>query len=349
VKNFNYEEFKCIELSTEEEIISGWLGDLSKPIISILCTTFNQQKYIEDAIRGFLIQVTDFPFEIIIHDDASTDETPNILKKYKNLYPNIIRLVLQNENQYSQGKKISSIVASYAKGGYLALCEGDDFWIDENKLSNQKKIVDANPDCSLVIHRCYLMNGGRVELEPAMGHGLSQRDVNISEVVSSAYQFSPTASYLIKKEIFNVLPDWIEKAPVGDYFLESYSFKLGRVIYTPSVSSVYRRWAEGSWTEDLNRTGEKLRGTSRRMCDSLELMRQDGFFDSNDIEKKISASLFGMAKGSLLDRDFIDFKSSIEKSFYMNKNLSLPQKLLFLLRHFPRLSRVVLLSYIRFT
>jgi len=349
MKSFDYKAFGSLPLPTETDIMANWKADEKSILISVLCTTFNQEKYIEDALRGFLIQKTNFPFEIIIHDDASSDTTPKILEKYASKYPSIIKLILQKENQYSQGKRVTALAAARAKGKYLALCEGDDFWIDSQKLQQQKNVIDNNPDCSLIVHRCYLLKGSELELKPAMGHGTIQRDINISEIVSSAYQFSPTASYFINKEVYNVLPVWIEKAPVGDYFLESYSFKLGRVIYTPSVSSVYRRWAEGSWTEDLNRTGAKLRETSRRMYESLELMRQDDFFDFKDIEKKMSASLFGIAKGALLERDFVEFRDSIEKSYFMNKHLSSPQKLLFVLRYLPSLSRMVLLTYIKLT
>ncbi len=342
---FDYKGFKQIPLPTEKEIMVDWGSDNDSPLISVLCTTFNQQAYIEDAIRGFLIQKTDFPFEIVIHDDASLDETPGILKGYLKKYPKIIRLILQEDNQYSQGKRVSAIAAATAKGKYLAICEGDDFWIDSRKLQQQKNTIDQNLDCSLIVHQCYLMKGDNVALKPAMGHGDSQRDVNISEVVSSGYQFSPTASYLISKEIYTILPGWIEKAPVGDYFLESYSFKLGRVIYLPFVFSVYRRWAEGSWTEDLNRTGIKLRETSRRMYESLNLMRQDEFFDSEDIEKKMAASLFGMAKGYLLEGKYAEFKESIEKSVSFNRYFSKFQRILFLVRFFPRTTRKLLSFY----
>ena len=254
-------------------------------------------------------------------------------------------MVLQKENQYSQGKRVFSIAAKYAEGEYLAFCEGDDFWIDSNKLSHQKNIFDSNPKCSLVVHQCLQMRGDHINPKPAMGHGSEQRDIGKSEVVSFPYQFSPTASYLIKANIFDILPDWYQTAPVGDYFLESYSFKLGDVIYSPCTFSVYRRQAEGSWTVDTNESGEKLKKFSLKMYKSLELMKKDPFFSDSNIEKKMAASLFGAAKGALLEHDFIEFQENIKKSVLMHKRSSHFQKLLFLLRRFPLFARFMLVTY----
>ena len=104
-------------------------------MVIVICATNNQENYIRDAIESFLMQETDFPFEIIIHDDASTDNTPGIIKEYHSRYPEIIKPIIQKENQYSKGGfKPSVYAAEYSNGKYLALCEGDDYWINNNKL-----------------------------------------------------------------------------------------------------------------------------------------------------------------------------------------------------------------------
>jgi len=108
--------------------MSNWKNQ-GKPLVSVVCITYNHEHYIKDAIEGFLIQETRFPFEIIIHDDASTDATAEISRQYAEKYPNIIRLILQEENQYSQGKNVLPIVFAKAKGEYVALCEGDDYFL----------------------------------------------------------------------------------------------------------------------------------------------------------------------------------------------------------------------------
>ena len=131
----------------KDPIIINWKEEGQKPFVSILCDTFNHEKYIRETLEGFLKQRTEFPFEIIVHDDASTDNTPAIVKEYAEKYPQIIKCILQKENQYS--KKVnfwSDITFPKAQGKYIALCEGDDYWIDELKLQKQVDFLENNPD-----------------------------------------------------------------------------------------------------------------------------------------------------------------------------------------------------------
>lgn len=122
------------------------------PLVSISCITFNHASYIRDALDSFLMQETDFPFEILIHDDCSTDGTDLIIKEYTEKYPGIIRPMYETENQYSQGKPIGSLVWNIprAKGKYIALCEGDDYWCDPKKLQKQVDFLEENPDYGLI-------------------------------------------------------------------------------------------------------------------------------------------------------------------------------------------------------
>ena len=128
-------------------------------LVSICCITYNHEPYIRDAIEGFLMQKTDFPFEVLIHDDASTDGTADIIREYETKYPDIIKPIYQTENQYSKGIKIS---ATYnyprAKGKYIALCEGDDYWIDPYKLQKQVDFLEAHEECVLTCHRYKIFN-----------------------------------------------------------------------------------------------------------------------------------------------------------------------------------------------
>ena len=138
-------------MRTEDEIISNW-KDKNSVLVSIICATYNQEMYIEEAINSFLVQKTIFPFEIIIHDDSSTDATQSIIKEYQKLYPNIIKCILQEENQYSKGGfRPLAFAGSYAKGNYIAFCEGDDYWQDEYKLTKQVNLISKTPEVSLVI------------------------------------------------------------------------------------------------------------------------------------------------------------------------------------------------------
>jgi glycosyltransferase involved in cell wall biosynthesis len=98
------------------------------------------------------MQKTDFPFEIIIHDDASTDATADIIREYERKYPDIIRPIYQTENQYSKGQNAVLFTFKAAKGNYIALCEGDDYWIDPLKLQKQITEMEKHPECYMSFH-----------------------------------------------------------------------------------------------------------------------------------------------------------------------------------------------------
>lgn len=127
--------------------------DNTEPVVSISCITYNHENFIRDAIEGFLMQKTTFPVEILIHDDASTDNTASIVREYEEKYPQLIKPIYQTENQYSKKDgTIGRIQRGRARGKYFATCEGDDYWTDPLKLQKQVEFLEANPDCSLCFH-----------------------------------------------------------------------------------------------------------------------------------------------------------------------------------------------------
>ena len=131
------------------------------PLVSICCLTYNHEPFIRQCLDGFLMQNTDFGVEILIHDDASTDNTPGILKEYADRYPDKIFPLFETENKYSHGYKgRMDIVFNYAraKGKYIATCEGDDYWTDPDKLQKQVNFMEAHPEYSVCFHRCQHLN-----------------------------------------------------------------------------------------------------------------------------------------------------------------------------------------------
>ncbi len=155
---------------TEESIIQHWKFDPTKPVVSVCCITYNQKDYIEQAIDSFLMQETDFPFEILIHDDASTDGTAGIVKAYAAKYPNLIRIVLQLENQYSQNTIITPrFLWPIAKGEYIAMCEGDDYWTSPIKLNTQVNIMNQFPDVSMSFHAALVLNENDKDIASEIG------------------------------------------------------------------------------------------------------------------------------------------------------------------------------------
>lgn len=123
-------------------------------MVSIECITYNHEHFIREALDGFLMQKTNFRFEVIVHDDASTDNTAAIIMEYAEKYPNIIKPILEKENIYPKdhGATIVKTVIKALRGKYVAICEGDDYWIDPNKLQKQIDFMERHPDFTFCFH-----------------------------------------------------------------------------------------------------------------------------------------------------------------------------------------------------
>lgn len=124
------------------------------PLVSIYCITYNHVDYIRQCLDGFVMQKTNFRYEVVIHDDASTDGTSDIVREYADKYPEIIKPIIQKENVYSKGgfELINKLVKPHLTGKYVALCEGDDYWTHPEKLQKQVDYLEVNPDCTLCYH-----------------------------------------------------------------------------------------------------------------------------------------------------------------------------------------------------
>ena len=133
---------------SEAEVMSRWQGD--KPVVSIRCATYQHVDFIEDALRGFLGQETDFPFEILVRDDASTDGTADIVRDYAERYPNIIRAVLETENRYPE-VKAGQVLGPMVRGEFIAACEGDDYWIRPDILQICMSFMRIHSDVAAVL------------------------------------------------------------------------------------------------------------------------------------------------------------------------------------------------------
>lgn len=211
-------------------------------LVSILCVTYNHKDYIEDAIKGFDAK-TNFAYEILIHDDASPDGTAEIVKKYEMLYPNIIKGIYQKDNQFSKGIRImDTYMLPKANGKYIALCEGDDYWIDENKLQCQIDYMQAHPRCHYCFHNAIVKNmmiDGAKEEYPWDDYWRGTGSYNVSEMIMM--KTPPTASVVFKKSSY---PDReridSDKVSIGDKSIAIAITAKGYAYGIDKKMSVYR-------------------------------------------------------------------------------------------------------------
>ncbi|EMD1718124.1 glycosyltransferase [Providencia stuartii] len=253
----------------ETSIMEHWIYT-DKVYISCICITYNQENYIKNAIDGMLAQITDYQFEIIIHDDKSTDSTREIILEYKKKYPTLIKLILQDENQYQKGKKITPLATSQACGEYISLCEGDDYWIDQFKLQKQINELILNPRINLVITQSLSLDHNRI-INRFCDLGKTKKHISFSNcVLGPSIDFYPTATFFFRKKIMLLLPNWFYTiAPVGDYYIQLFSSYNQGCIYLPDITSVYRRNSIGSWSS-LQSIDKSIQDCNARiLCNKL--------------------------------------------------------------------------------
>lgn len=132
---------------------------MSTPLVTIRCLVYNHEPYLRQCLDGFVMQKTNFPFEAIVHDDASTDRSAEIIREYAEKYPDIIKPIFETVNQYSKHDgSIQRIMNEHTRGKYVAMCEGDDYWIDPYKLQKQVDYLESHPECVYSCHRYYVYN-----------------------------------------------------------------------------------------------------------------------------------------------------------------------------------------------
>ncbi len=220
------------------------------PVVSICCTTFNHERFIAETIEGFLQQKTTFPVEIIIHNDASTDKTTEIIKELSNKYPKIIIHICQQENQYSQGKRMFPFIFPHAKAPYIAMCEGDDKWTDTNKLQRQVDFLASHPDYILTADNSIWHDTFKNTKTPFSD--LPERDISLLELLGK--RSFATASVLFRNEPGNIYDGKVG----GDVLMWCHMAKRGKIRYFPLISSIYLRHSGGVTEGDKTQWAKRM-------------------------------------------------------------------------------------------
>lgn len=236
---------------TQEQIMQNWKVH-EPPLLSICCITYNHELYISEALDSFLMQETDFPIEILIHDDASTDSTAAIIKEYEKKYSKIIKPIYQVENQYSKGGRINAqFNFPRAIGKYIALCEGDDYWVGSNKLQVQVRFLELNPEYVITYHDSQAFDeGGCFD----MNTGAALKDLDSIELQKCSPLSTLTTCF---RNVVNPFPFEIGMAKLGDLFIWSIIGKYGKGKFLKEIEPAMYRVHDGGIFSMQNKKKKK--------------------------------------------------------------------------------------------
>lgn len=211
------------------------------PKVSILCITYNQEKFVRKALESFISQKTSFDFEIIVGDDGSSDGTRGILREFELKYPGMFQVILREKNIGAIRNLFDIFIR--ARGDYIAFCEGDDFFTDENKLQLQVEFLDLHPDHAICFHSVKVFfenNEEDVQFFPVIKGG---NEFTLPKLLES--NFIPSNSVMYRRREYNDLPE-TDILP-GDWYFHLYHARFGKIGFLNRVMSAYRRHSGGIW------------------------------------------------------------------------------------------------------
>ena len=308
-----------------DSIVERSSNMVEKIQVSVICTAYNHEKYIADAIESIIMQKTDFAFELLIHDDASTDNTAKIIKTYEEKYPSIIRAIYRTENMYSKGFPLDAWLINNSKGQYIALCEGDDYWLEKDKLQKQFDYLQQHPHVSLCVHSNKEVDAQTKKLKSYCRPSKQSKFFSVEEIIYGGGGLFATNSMFFRKQLASKEYSFLEKAPVTDY---AYAIMLGLqgdVYYLDECLSVYRVNVPESWTTINFAKGETYR---------IHFQKIEGML--NSLNETTNYRYDEIIQQRILLNEYItlikvrDFKSIKDKKFRSIEN-SLPwqRKLIF--------------------
>ena len=232
-------------------------------MVSVLCTAYNHEKYLREALDSMVNQETDFAYEILVSDDVSTDSTPDIIRDYAARYPDKIRPFLLTENLYSQGRDVYyEVFFPAARGKYTAFCEGDDFWTDPTKLQRQVDFLEAHPDYTACVHNTELMKCEGARADDNLVTRDADCDMEFSDILPGMSHAWHTSSLMGRTDLLADPPDFYgiaADAGFGDFPYALWLRLNGKIRFLARFMSCYRLSSGAdSWSADQEKQ------TSRR-------------------------------------------------------------------------------------
>lgn len=276
----------------------------AKPVVSVLMLAYNHGLYLTEAIEGVLAQITDFPYEIIIGEDCSLDNTRDIALNYQRLFPGVVRVVFSDNNIGMHSNFIR--ILNLCRGEFIAFCEGDDYWIDPSKLQVQVDYLKSRPNIGLCFHSVYSKSMEKLGTqEVTCFHGDKNIEMPVSELVKNGGGFCPSCSLVMRSD--KIINDsWImQDLPVADYFIQVLSAIPNGAGYIGRVMGVYRRDVPGSFSSGMKLWEKRLKISENLLekLDEFDLYLEGEFSDEiNNYKKKIQFSIMSDTEISKIDK-----------------------------------------------
>ncbi|MGO3643648.1 MAG: glycosyltransferase [Pseudoalteromonas sp.] len=269
---------------TQEEITSHWKYT-DRVYISCICPAYNQEKFIAKTIESFLFQVTEYKFEIIIHDDKSTDSTLNIIKEFKNEYPKLIKVIENTENQFSiePSRPILNLL-SKAQGEYICICEGDDYWISNTKIHEQYIYMENNKSCSMHVFDAQIVDESDQLIcsSKQKKHRIKSGEYN-KERMNETFIFLTLCTMFRKKDVLPYPKSFLKLINMDSILQVLLSYK-GNAYVDNKVCCVYRVTSKGVWS--------KTNSEFKMHSDITKLLELKRFYKRNgDLQLSHNASV----------------------------------------------------------
>ncbi len=251
--------------------------------VLIICYTYNHAAFIEKALQGFVMQVTDFPVTALVIDDCSGDGTAEIVEEYSLKYPGIISPVLLKENYQSAGRSKRPLIEPYLEDArYVAMCEGDDYWTDPRKLQKQFDAMEGCPEATICFHRVRRISREGVptgKTMPRMRRFKKPCRITLDDLMREEFKLGrwtfQTSCFFIKSEMYKRKGELEESLfkdfPFGDLPLELTCLMSGDGIYIPEEMSCYRVFSGGYMSEQKRNPAIAFRNCEKRLRAEMTL------------------------------------------------------------------------------
>lgn len=230
-----------------------------EPLVSISMITYRQEAYIEEAILSVLNQETDFRFELIVSNDNSPDGTDAIIRSILATHSKA-ECVTYLRRECTLGMMANGLDnLQRCRGEFIAICEGDDAWINTAKLQKQVRAMQENPSCDLSFHPSQIFYGKRASHLLFGFQSAKITTFSLQELILGGCDFCPTAAVILRRSVLENLPDFYLESPVGDYLLKVLGSVRGGALYLPYPFALYRRNLNASWTANTQSLKNRTR------------------------------------------------------------------------------------------